>query len=363
MSTTPSYAPDESSSQLWLEQAILDGGGIENVAYGVQLTLFLLCFNHLWSERKDKTRTRTYFWMVYIVILFSLGTIGNAVNMRITELSFVDNRNFPGGPSAYEVELNFIPLNIAGTAAYIINGWLQDGLLLYRYYVIVCTAWWMIVVPAALFLLTIIMSLFLLVQLAQPGATLWEASNVNFALVYWSSSIATTILLTCLIVGRLFYTRYQVRAALGPRYQASYFSVSALLIESAFLYTSVAIIFLVTYARNSTVNFLFFGLLGQMESIAPLMIILRVAQGRAFHKNTFRDLTTMSQPNEPIQFGSGTGPSFNLSTATTASVPPPSFTSKTKTLQGSFRNSTRGDPTENMSVEMLALAEKAENEV
>lgn len=109
------------------------------------------------------------------------------------------------------------------------------------------------------------MSCFLIAQLARPGATLWETSSVNFALTYWGTSIATTVLLTVLIVGRLLYARYRMRKAMGTGYQASYVSASAMLIESASLYAAFALTFIITYARNSPVNYIIFGPLGQIQ--------------------------------------------------------------------------------------------------
>ncbi|TCD67790.1 hypothetical protein EIP91_011918 [Steccherinum ochraceum] len=289
--SNPFSPVNETSSQIWVDEVTIDGASIAFVAYGVHITLCFLCLNLLWAERKNKARN-AYAWMVYILTLFVLGSVGNGMNMYLNQSAFVNNRNYPGGPGQYEIDEYSLAYNVVGTAAYMMNTWCQDGLLLYRFYIIVCSAWWMMIVPICIFIVSIVMSLLLLSLLAQPGSTLWESSSVNFALAYWSTSIATTITLTTLIVGHLLYMRLKVRGSIGT----PYLSVSAMLIESAFLYSAFALAFLIPYAQNSSVNYLLFQVLGQVQSIAPLLIILRVAQGRALSRETWRDTINASKP-------------------------------------------------------------------
>ena len=74
-----------------------------------------------------------------------------------------------------------------------------------------------------------------------PGGTLWGvAASVNFALAYWSTSIAINIMLTLAIVTFLLRMRVKVRRAMGSlHHSTSYLSISAILIDSAFLYSAV----------------------------------------------------------------------------------------------------------------------------
>lgn len=141
-----SWAPDETSSEIWVERALLAGAGIGNIAYGatialascdvineplitgIHIVLFLMCFATLWKGRVRSSKS-TYGMLIYISSLFILGTIGNASQMRIVQEAYIDNRNYPGGPGAYDVYDGSVLTNVLGTAAYIINAWLADGLL------------------------------------------------------------------------------------------------------------------------------------------------------------------------------------------------------------------------------------------
>lgn len=130
------------------------------------------------------------------------------------------------------------------------------------------------------------MGVILLFQLTQPNANLWSTTTVNFGLPYWSISTGLNVLVTILIVGRLFVIRRRTRAALSNSHSRTYTSIAAMLIESAALYTSVALIFIVTYARNSDIQNLVLPVLGQVQAISPLLIMWRVARGQAISRET-----------------------------------------------------------------------------
>lgn len=110
------------------------------------------------------------------------------------------------------------------------------------------------------------MSSLMLWEIANPTAGFFSHASINYALTFWSISIGTTLLLTSLIVLRLMVMKYQLRKAFVDKATSTpYLSVSATLIESAFLYSVVALIFIITFARNSPVETLFLPLLGQVQ--------------------------------------------------------------------------------------------------
>lgn len=165
------------------------------------------------------------------------------------------------------------------------------------------------------------LSLLLIIMLCVPGTTLWSTISIDLGIPYWSISIALTVLITTCIVIRLLYMRRQlrnIRAGGG----SEYISVSAVLIESASLYSINGIILVVSYGINSPIQNLALPVLGQtqvwssapqtnvtmshwsvLQSIAPLLIILRVIQGCAWSSTTLAmlesetdtDLNTISK--------------------------------------------------------------------
>ena len=123
------------------------------------------------------------------------------------------------------------------------------------------------------------MGVILLFQLTQPFANLWSKTTVNFGIPYWSISAGLNILVTSLIVARLYAIRRRTKAVLSASHSKTYTSIAAMLVESAALYSVTALIFIITYARNSNVQNLMLPLLGQVQAISPLLIMWRVACG------------------------------------------------------------------------------------
>ncbi|KAK7045123.1 hypothetical protein R3P38DRAFT_2508878 [Favolaschia claudopus] len=287
------FAPaNETGAQLWNERSILAGLFLGAIGYGVHLTLFLQCVNAL---RNGKTAVRNRELLGFICILFVLGNIGNATNILFGQKTFIDNRDYPGGPNAYFIEQSTDWSAVVCNSVYIVNTWLQDGLLLYRFWTIWSRNYYIAIVPALAFLTSMVLSAILIAELSQPGNTIWTKISINLAIPYWSISISMTIILTTLIAGRLLHMRYRLNRVLGARTSSSmpYTTITAMLVESAAIYSINGLIFLISYAVNSPVQNLALPLLGQMQSIAPLLIILRVAQGQACSDRTIEELTSV----------------------------------------------------------------------
>ncbi|KAF5329904.1 hypothetical protein D9758_018697 [Tetrapyrgos nigripes] len=139
-----------------------------------------------------------------------------------------------------------------------------------------------------------ILSCFLIAMLSQPTVTFWTKISFHLALSFWSISIAFNVIVTFLIAARLLLMRQRSSKLLGYHSSSPYTTVSAMLIESAFIYSSTGLAFLISYGVNSPVQNLFLPLLGQVQSIAPLLIILRVAEGKGWSKDTANAITHTS---------------------------------------------------------------------
>jgi hypothetical protein len=109
------------------------------------------------------------------------------------------------------------------------------------------------------------MGTLLLTQIGTPDNSLWARKSVNFALPYWSLSIALNFLVTILIVARLIYIRRQITQAIGQQHTRQYTSVVAMLIESAAMTTVCSLLFLIPYARGSAISSVFQGLACEIQ--------------------------------------------------------------------------------------------------
>ncbi|KAF5347960.1 hypothetical protein D9756_010216 [Leucocoprinus leucothites] len=281
------YTPlSESSVDLYNERTILDGIFLGTIAYGVHLVLCTWCI--LLQLQNKKTRLE-WLYLAYVSLLFIMGSIGNATNIKVAEMAFVDQRNFPGGPAGF-FATGGGPIGLTCNVVYIINSWFQDCLLLWRFWMFFSYTqrWYIAIIPCLMFLASFALSFVLIIMLCVPGITLWSNISIDLAIPYWAISIALSVIITTCITLRLLYLR---RISHGSG--ADCVSVTAMLVESAALYTSNGLIFLVSYAINSPVQNLALPVLGQTQSIAPLLIILRVFRGRAWSKSSITKLETL----------------------------------------------------------------------
>ncbi|KZV85731.1 hypothetical protein EXIGLDRAFT_841252 [Exidia glandulosa HHB12029] len=280
-----SLAPNVTAQQLWSERACLDGVLIGAVAYGVHATLFFIALKLLWERSRPNPNAK--FWMAYIIVVFAVSSVANGAQLKFTQMSFVDNRNYPGGPSVYIAQQAGAKPSVTSISAYIINGWLQDALIIYRFWVIYNRSIPAIIGPVVVFLGEIVVSFWLMIGLSMEGKVLRAGISVQLFTSYFSLSIALNILLTLAIVTKLLLVRRRIRHhAADSKRMAQYVSVSAMMVESAALYAVCGILFLVPWGLKNTVEQLVLPTLGQAESLAPLLIIVRVAQGRAWSSDT-----------------------------------------------------------------------------
>jgi hypothetical protein len=215
----------------------------------------------------------------------------------MTELSFIDNRLYPGGPSAFENDMFSIPPDELGNVTFVLANWFADALVVWRCMTIYRNCRYPIVVVMALpclaYLGSFSMGVMWLVQISAPASSPWSTSSnsINFTLPYFWLSLALNITMTIAIVSRVLLFRWRITRVLGPKYGSQYTSIAALLVESALIYSTFALLFLVPFALNHPLANTFLQMLSQVQIIAPLLIIYRVASGEAWSSDTAVHLT------------------------------------------------------------------------
>ena len=89
--------------------------------------VYCICANALLC-RPEKTRF-THLLLGYTTILCILNCIYTGANASGLQQTFIDNRNYPGGPAAFEENMFSIPVDDLGNVAFNIANWLADALL------------------------------------------------------------------------------------------------------------------------------------------------------------------------------------------------------------------------------------------
>ncbi|THH32554.1 hypothetical protein EUX98_g1618 [Antrodiella citrinella] len=258
--------------------------------YGIHVALFIACLRPVLKRGR---------WLgAYVAILFTLATTGIALQVYWHAVAFIDHRNDPGGPYEFLKQNVMHPVNIALTVIYLLLNWFSDGIVLYRFYVI-----YSVIGAHGVFttIASVIMLLALVVtgsvftpSIASLGSNLWTDISTAPGIAYLTLSLCINTVLTLLIVGRIIYIGRHLRQ-LGTLQNTQYTSIITLLVESAALYTFWALISVIACGVSSPVQFALLPALGQLQAIPPLLILTRVANGRALTRDTYSTVSTATK--------------------------------------------------------------------
>lgn len=250
-------------------------------------------------RQKKGAHNRSLWLLAFDSLLFAMGTINVGCNTKMMQLSFIDNRAYPGGPNAWFFAYYSDNINTTGNISYIIANFLADGLLVgivrlreftlrilnmrrlalenicrveyalghrFPFCCISRVYWSASNVDPYLPRLTrvLAMSIMVIFQSSRPNASLWTSTTVQFSLPYFAISIALNVMLTLLLVSRLLYMSHQAKKTIGMEHGDAYISVASMLIQSATQYAITGLVFIITYARSSNVQNLILPVLSQI---------------------------------------------------------------------------------------------------
>ncbi|KAI9457370.1 hypothetical protein HD554DRAFT_1779507 [Boletus coccyginus] len=276
------------------------------VTYGIMSTLYCMTTysllkkllrrnprsgSHSNSLSRPRTEWRkTLFYLAYTSVLFVLATLFTAGNSQNAIVAYVDNRLYPGGPYQYYV------MFMAGQSAMVMTDvssliilWMTDALILCRFLVFyyrVPYAKWIIPLPCAMYVGVMVLSTLVLQGEAGLGKIFYLSENMMLA--YYTLSFSLNVLATVLIAARLYWHKVQLERVFGPRMESPYMSIATMLIESAALYGVWSLVFLILCIQESPGQTIILATMSQIQVIAPLLIILWIARGKAWnHANAY----------------------------------------------------------------------------
>jgi len=129
MSSNSTWVPDEDPQTLFSERCWLQGVVVSAVAYGITFSLYFLSF-HLLVREKNHVEFKTRVpLLICITVTFLLGTIFMISLAAFTQMAFIDDRNYSGGPNAFENNMFSIPVDNVGNVAFVLSNWMSDALL------------------------------------------------------------------------------------------------------------------------------------------------------------------------------------------------------------------------------------------
>ncbi|KAG0700582.1 hypothetical protein DFH29DRAFT_931310 [Suillus ampliporus] len=277
------------STELAFERSLYVGNSIATAIYGGNLFIYAYSTYLLMASRKVMQR-RT-FYICFGGFLLILLTISVASNLAMGDLMWIENRNIPGGPPAFLAANMAAWYNDFGTAADTAANILADGLLLYRCYIIWESRLQVIVIPAIIYLGSTAMGILMVVESAMPMSNIWQGLAAHFGIAWVALTVGFNIIVTALISARLLLLHRRIQFALTDKQRSVYTGTVAILVESALPFTVLGIIYLGTYIKGIPSATAVGIVWGTFVVLTPQLIILRIASGLAWSKDTSSQIT------------------------------------------------------------------------
>jgi len=290
----PFYGPDEPSGTIFLERTFLAGDFITGMTFGILLCMYPACMQLLWKQRR--TRRFSKFLMTYLTVLFIILVIFSAVSAGSVQTIYIDNRNYPGGPWSFFLASQNLAIDVIFIATFFLLTFFADSLIFWRCWIIWSasrrrTAIIGTFFPALVLLASFAIGTIWVLQSSQPGLSFYSKIPRAFGVIYYSLSIGMNVVLTLLITGKLLVYRHRFKTTStsgSPDPVQFYTSLLTIFIESAALYSTFAICFLVSYAINNPINQVFLVFTTAAQQISAYLIAYRLAAGTAWQKDTLQ---------------------------------------------------------------------------
>jgi len=292
----PSFSP-ETAVDIPLERSLYVGKILRAILYGVEICTFFASVYYISNgssgSNRRKVRKGQRLYIGYGGILLALVTIEVAMDGLWGQYMWIDRRNNPGGPLGYFVASEGSWYIVLGWAAGIMTNILGDALLVYRCFIIWNSRWYIIALPLLTFLASSVLAIITIVETALPNRSVLNGGNpVRLAVTWVSLTVSLNVIVTSMICLRLLQARARTLGVLSPEMSRTYTSVVAVLIESAAPFTVIGISLVVVTAKSSPLTYAFSDIWSLFCSLSPQMIILRVAMGQGWRKETSKELTT-----------------------------------------------------------------------
>ncbi|KAF7760977.1 hypothetical protein Agabi119p4_10386 [Agaricus bisporus var. burnettii] len=274
---------------------LVSGTTAAGTLYGIAFSLYCLYLHASIPQLRDHNRKRqTRFMITYSTIIMLCGLYYLLSNAWVIQDAYIMHANFPGGPYLYENPTQ--PVIAAGLVLLSVVDVLTAAIQIWRLWVVwggrgAGYARYVVIVPLLCFLsFTALRIRAVALNIRQTGPDS-PSPGVKPEIAELALQAIITILPTTLIAGFLIFESQRQRKLIGKSQQLStpYMSVVAMLIESYAVESIWAIIFVILFARRHPMLQFFGNTQPYIEIIAYLLVLYRVANGRAYGSQRARE--------------------------------------------------------------------------
>jgi nitrate reductase NapE component len=285
-STAPRAASPAATSSMSahmrdLNRASFEGVMISALAYGALIMLYIQISQVM--LRRPKRSGRTFWFIVlYASALFPLTTVAFAGKFKFTEDMFLALPDFLGGPIEYTLAHAADRSNVMSQICTTLVPWFGDILMLYRLMVVWNYRWSLLIVPTMIYLTRVGLSIPLLIAQTQPHSS--QPAEL-YGRIFYALCLSLNIICTSLICIRLHTMRHKAERVLGNLQASLYNSATTMFVESGAFFTLWSMVYVITRSRSSWVQSVFLEPYSYIIALTRMLIILRMAQDRAWSKD------------------------------------------------------------------------------
>ncbi|KZW03408.1 hypothetical protein EXIGLDRAFT_828343 [Exidia glandulosa HHB12029] len=304
----------DNASDLRLERSYFAGMMLASLAHGLYLTMAGICAYLLYSPGPTTKPNRKL--LTYVFALSISATVFWIGSWCWGDMILIDigPRNYPGGPVGFVRNDNNVWASTLSNAAMMVNTILADGLLLWRSVIIWDRSKVVLTVGIILYIGDIVCGCLLLYHVSTVPESNSNPSTaehnpgpyptVDYTIPWLALTLTFNLIFTLIIVGKLLWHRRNLRRAFGPDanyHRKTYTSRVAMLVESAALYSLTTIVLIAAFASGIDAVLVWL-LFGEIACIAPMLILLRVAMGRAYGGGAGSTSTAPSTTSVSVAF-------------------------------------------------------------
>ncbi|KAF5324160.1 hypothetical protein D9619_011110 [Psilocybe cf. subviscida] len=256
--------------------------------YGITTVTYFLCMYVLIKRRGDRNPTATWILISISTVQFILSTIHVAVSLRSLIEGFIDTLNIQNGALLYWNNPSTKSALVAKTV-YVTNALVGDLILIWRLYTVWRKNIYICLLPIVITCAAAVIGYISNSKLTAISGNVHSISVspvLNLLLPMWCLLIATQVISTSLIVGKIWW---YVRC--DPVAKSRYVPVIAIIVESGAIYTLSTILLLALTDRKTYAGTILGHITTQIATIVPTLIIIRAELSRG------KDMGILGRPD------------------------------------------------------------------
>ncbi|KAE9402953.1 hypothetical protein BT96DRAFT_1017344 [Gymnopus androsaceus JB14] len=262
-------------------QAELIGLIVHSCLFGIYLILF---FSSLPFDMDDHFRIKLKRYNTVLLtsnlLLFMLISAHWVVQIIRSQRAFIDTAGEPGDPASVYYSFPADYMNLLKESLYLMQTFIGDCTMIYRLWIVYNKKVYVISFPVVIITAYATSAIAVVIALGKTtlGENIFISSAGSWAITVFVTTVAQVlnVIITSLISYRIWSVQHQVK---GIVQGGGLMSVVHIIIESAALYTTTALLTLIGYSTEQLWQFITIDMISPIIGISFTLISVRVSRG------------------------------------------------------------------------------------